>query len=92
MTTPKCVLCPCEDITTVEIEEAIEEGLSDVESIKRFTGVATGACQGKICLPALQALIMRATGRSIDEVGTIVHRPPVMPIPLGQLAGETLDE
>jgi bacterioferritin-associated ferredoxin len=88
MTTPKCVICPCEDITTTEIEDAIEAGLSDVESIKRYTGVATGACQGKICLPALRATIMRVTGKTVEEVGTMVHRPPLRPIPIGELAGE----
>jgi len=36
----------------------------------------------------LQRILCEATGRSLSDVGTITHRPPVNPIPLGLLAGE----
>ena len=42
----KTIICRCEDITLVEVEEALALGYRDVESIKRYLALGTGACQG----------------------------------------------
>lgn len=46
----KIIVCHCEDISLGELLSAIEQGYRDIESIKRYTGIATGPCQGKCCL------------------------------------------
>ncbi len=46
----RIIVCHCEDISLGELLSAIEQGYRDIESIKRFTGIATGPCQGKCCL------------------------------------------
>ncbi|HEV8360052.1 MAG TPA: (2Fe-2S)-binding protein [Candidatus Thermoplasmatota archaeon] len=84
----KRVVCPCEDVTDHEVEDAVALGHADLESVKRYTGVATGPCQGKQCLLSCTQLLSELTGKTPAEVGTIVHRPPTAPIPLGLLAGE----
>jgi bacterioferritin-associated ferredoxin len=81
-------VCPCEDVTAEEIRGAIARGFCTVEEIKRANGVATGPCQGKMCMSALQRIVAEETGVSVGDVGTITHRPPTSPIPLGLLAGE----
>ncbi|MCA1812873.1 MAG: (2Fe-2S)-binding protein [Halobacteriales archaeon] len=81
----KRIVCPCEDLTDRDIERATDVAGLDLEAVKRFCGVATGPCQGKQCLLATQQLL-RELGAA--EPGTIVHRPPVNPLPLGLLAGE----
>lgn len=84
----KRVVCLCEDVLEKDILEALGLGHADLEAVKRYTGVGTGPCQGKQCLPACQRLLAEASGRSLEAVGTIIHRPPVAPLPLGLLAGE----
>ncbi len=43
------VVCFCMDVTKAEIRQAIERGASDIESVKRRTGVGLGKCQGSRC-------------------------------------------
>ena len=84
----RTIVCPCEDISKDEVDAALDAGFSTIEEVKRCNGIATGPCQGKICLLPLQRIVAEATGKSISEVGTITHRPPLNPIPLGLLGGE----
>jgi len=80
----KLFVCRCEDVTLHELEEAVERGHDDLESLKRYTGFGTGWCQGKSCIP-LCARLLRERGGSADLPFT--PRPPFHPIPLGDLAG-----
>lgn len=84
----KRIVCACEDVTDREVAEAVALGHADLESVKRYCGVATGPCQGKQCILACQQVLAELTGKPREAVGTIVHRPPTQPIPLGLLAGE----
>jgi sarcosine oxidase subunit beta len=88
MTTPKCMVCTCEDVNDVELREAIEAGIADLESLKRLTGFATGPCQGKACLTLARQMLAEATGASPESLGAITFRAPVQPIPIRYLAGE----
>ena len=85
--TPKCIVCTCEDVTDEEILDAVAAGYRDLESIKRYTGLATGPCQGKACVTLAQRVLVRETGQSLEDVGTITFRPPLQPVPLRFLAG-----
>jgi NAD(P)H-nitrite reductase large subunit len=80
----KALACRCEDVTVHDLEDAIERGHTDIESLKRYTGFATGWCQGKWCV-ALCARHLVARGGSAAL--PITPRPPVHPIALGDLAG-----
>ena len=81
------VICPCEDILLSEIEHAHRAGYRGIEVVKRFTGVGTGLCQGRYCLPDTLLLLSILEGRSPSEVGFTTQRPPVFPAPLDALAG-----
>lgn len=87
MTTPKCMVCTCEDVTEEEVRDAIRAGYADIESLKRYTGLATGPCQGKSCVQLTRILLHRETGVPLEEIGAITYRPPLKPVPLGFLAG-----
>lgn len=82
----KWVACACEDVLVEEIEKASRMGYSGVEVIKRYTGIGTGLCQGRYCLPDALLLLARLEHRSPPEVGYITQRPPVLPTPLAALA------
>jgi bacterioferritin-associated ferredoxin len=82
----KTILCPCEDITVAEVEAAIRDGYGTIEDVKRYTGLATGSCQGKLCLAPCIGLLAARTGKNPSEIGLIRFRPPAEPVPLGLLA------
>ena len=46
-------VCFCEDVSAHDIEQAIDEGFADVQTLKRYTTVTMGPCQGKMCGRAL---------------------------------------
>ncbi len=83
----KWVVCPCEDVLLDEIEEAVRRGFRGMEVVKRYTGVGTGLCQGRYCLPDALLVLAALEARSPSEVGTITPRPPLVPTPLAALAG-----
>jgi NAD(P)H-nitrite reductase large subunit len=82
--TAKAMVCRCEDVTLDEVEEAIGKGQHDLESVKRYTGLGTGWCQGKQCVVACARLLAAKTGAQPEL--PITARPPLHPIPLGALA------
>lgn len=82
----KRVLCPCEDVVVEELDEAVHDGFTGTEVIKRYTGAGTGVCQGRYCLPDVLVLLSLFEGRPPSEVGFITQRPPVFPTLLSDLA------
>lgn len=83
----KVVACPCEDVLLSEVLEASERGYRGIEVVKRYTGLGTGLCQGRYCLPEALLVLGPRERRPVAEVGYITQRPPVVPTPLGALAG-----
>src|SRR5688572_29036897 len=81
---PKTLVCRCEDVTLHELTSAIKRGHTDIESLKRYTGFATGWCQGKSCV-ALGARLLAEAGGAAPL--PITPRPPYHPVRLADLAG-----
>ncbi len=86
----RTLVCPCEDVTTHDIREAIDLGYIALEPLKRVTAVTTGPCQGKWCLSATIALLAEETGQDPEAIGGITHRQPVRGVPLAVLAEHPL--
>ncbi|NIQ32410.1 MAG: FAD-dependent oxidoreductase [Nitrososphaeria archaeon] len=84
-------VCFCEDVNESEIVNAIHQGYSHIEMLKRYTGVSTGSCQGKFCLISLIEILAKETGKSFDEVGVPTQRPPIKPVYLSDLASEDVE-
>lgn len=80
----KTLVCRCEDVTLADVEDAILKGHRDIESLKRYTGFATGYCQGKGCLLACARLLAAAGAPS--PLVPVTPRPPVFPTPLAFFA------
>lgn len=86
MPSRKRIVCRCIDVTFEEVANAIARGRRDVESLKRKTGIGTGPCQGKACVLHVLEMLARATGKSLDELGTMKPRQPAQSIELGILS------
>jgi len=80
------VACPCEDVLLDEVQGAVRAGYRGLEVIKRYTGMGTGLCQGRYCLPDALLVLSFLEGRPPTEVGYVRQRPPVVPTPLAALA------
>ena len=73
----KCFACLCEDVTSKDIDYAIDEGYDSIELAKRYTTVTMGPCQGRMCqLPSVR-LMAAGTGQDA-ELGRHDHRPPAL--------------
>ncbi len=86
MVVVKRFVCMCEDVTVDELRSVIRRGYADIEEVKRITGIGTGPCQGKQCLHLLRKILSEETGVPMKDVPTTTLRPPVVPVPFGQLA------
>ncbi len=82
----KRILCHCEDVTLEEFRRAYRDGFTELESLKRFTGVGTGFCQGKGCLCAAAEELARLRGVAPAEIPLTNIRPPVEPLTFAELA------
>jgi sarcosine oxidase subunit alpha len=83
----KKFVCLCEDVTEKDVCDAVREGYSNIETLKRYSTVSMGPCQGKMCQSACIALCARENQQSIEATGVTTARPPEQPLPLGVLAG-----
>lgn len=80
------VVCPCHDVTVADVEDAIEHGHTDPETVKRATAVYMGACQGKFCSPHVQRLLAQHGVEATGQQRRPAARLPVAPVTLGSLA------
>ncbi|WP_048151811.1 (2Fe-2S)-binding protein [Palaeococcus ferrophilus] len=86
------IICRCNDVTKEEIEALIDQGITDIEELKRLLRIGMGPCQGRTCLPLVMGILARKTGKKMDEIALPATRVPTRPVPMGVLAGEIDDE
>lgn len=83
----RCYVCFCEDVTTSDLRTAIDEGFDQIETLKRYTTVSMGPCQGKMCQLSSIEICAHKSKRSMNETGVTTSRPPNPSVSLGALAG-----
>ena len=80
-------VCYCEDVTVKDVNHAIAEGFDHIQTLKRYSTITMGPCQGRMCQLASIGLCAERTGKSVAETGTTTARPPLRSVSLGALAG-----
>jgi len=78
-------ICRCENIKLKDINEAIDFGLTSINSIKKKTRAGMGNCQGKTCSELVRA-ILKSHGH--EDKNHIRVRAPLKPTSIDILAGE----
>lgn len=86
------IICRCNDVTAEEIEALLDQGITDIEELKRLLRIGMGPCQGRTCLPLVMGMLARKTGKKLEEVPLPATRVPVRPVMMGVLAGEMGDD
>ncbi len=82
----KNFVCRCEEVTKEEIEEAIKNGATSLNEIKRWTRAGMGLCQGKICSKNVTRILSKKTGQTPDSLEPSTHRKPVRPVRIEALS------
>ena len=75
------------DVTTKDVKQSYQEGFRSVEHLKRYTTLGMATDQGKTSNILGLALMTEATGKTIEDTGTTIFRPPYNPVAIGALAG-----
>ena len=82
----KTIVCRCSDITIEEIREAINNGYTTFDELKRVLRTGMGPCQGRTCMPIILRELSMITGTPIEELRPGRNRPPVNAVSLGAIA------
>jgi thioredoxin reductase/bacterioferritin-associated ferredoxin len=85
--TPDTVVCRCEDITRLQIEEAVARGARTLNEVKAATRCGMGPCQGRMC-GETAATLVGAQICSREAAGAWTARPPLRPVLLDPLTGD----
>jgi NAD(P)H-nitrite reductase large subunit len=83
---PDMIICRCEEITLKEIVQAISDGATTVNQVKRRTRAGMGLCQGRSCSRLVRRLLAEHTGRRLSQITPGTVRPPVRPMSLDVMA------
>ena len=83
----RCFVDLQNDVTTADVRLAAREGYEHVEHMKRYTTHAMGGDQGRIGGLLGSAVLAKARGIPLAEVGQVRPRPFVQPVPFAALAG-----
>ncbi len=85
------LVCRCEEVSREAIEEAIRDGATTLDAVKRRTRAGMGLCQGRTCRRIVTSLITEIGAKPGQALSPPTARPPVRPIPMDVLIkGEDL--
>jgi NAD(P)H-nitrite reductase large subunit len=83
------IICRCQEVTYGEILDAIADGATTVEGVKKRTRAGMGLCQGKTCQRLVQRILAEQTGQNPADIKPSTFRVPVRPIRMGIMEGES---
>jgi len=86
--TDNIIICRCEDVTLKEIEQAIDNGITEPEELKRFLNIGLGPCQGRTCGRLVTQILSRKTGKPGIEIAATKKRPPLVSVPIKDFIGK----
>ncbi|WP_431301921.1 FAD-dependent oxidoreductase [Sediminicoccus sp. BL-A-41-H5] len=80
------VVCRCEEITAGRVRAAVRLGAQGPNQIKAFLRAGMGPCQGRVCGPAVHALMAEARGVAPESLEPLRTRFPTKPVTVGEIA------
>ena len=80
------VICRCEEVTKAEILDAIHEGCTTLDEIKRMTRAGMGLCQGRTCGNLISQILKQEGVLSEGAATPMKVRFPLRPVTLEAIA------
>ena len=81
------IICRCQEVTEQEILDAIADGATTLDGIKRRVRAGMGLCQGKTCERLVSRMLAQHTGKNPAEIFPQRSRLPVRPVKIGVMGG-----
>ena len=78
------IICRCEEITYGEIKQAIRDGATTLDGIKRVTRAGKGLCQGRTCRTLITQILNQELGRAPEGI-----KPRLLPDEKGKRCDRT---
>lgn len=78
----KMYVCRCEEITKADVIEAVRQGATSANEVKRLLRPGMGLCQGRNCSKTIERIIAQELHVAPSEVPAATKRGPVRPIKL----------
>jgi hypothetical protein len=88
--TEDTIIGRCEEVTAGQLRGQLGKGICDMKSLKSITRMSMGRCQGRHCLGTFAEIIAQECSCDVSDVALPRVRPPLKPIPLGDLLHEPL--
>ena len=85
--TEETLICRCEEVTLGEVAAALRDGARDLNTLKGWTRVGMGRCQGRICEPSLVYLLHKHLNIEWPSLHGFTPRFPIKPIPFAAMVG-----
>lgn len=82
------IVCRCQDITEDEVIDAIRQGATTIDEIKRLVRAGMGPCQGRTCRRLVSQILSRELKKPMSEVYPPTFRPPNIPVPFRMVMAE----
>ncbi|HBY98465.1 MAG TPA: FAD/NAD(P)-binding oxidoreductase, partial [Chloroflexi bacterium] len=65
LATDDVVICRCEEVTAGTVREAVRGGATGLNSLKTWTRLGMGRCQGRICGSIAAHIVARESGQPV---------------------------
>jgi pyruvate/2-oxoglutarate dehydrogenase complex dihydrolipoamide dehydrogenase (E3) component len=79
-------VCRCEEVRAAAIRQALAEGATTVNDVKRRTRAGMGLCQGIHCTRTIGRMLQEEGGVDVSTLVPMTPRPPARVIPVSALA------
>ena len=79
------VACRCMEISENAVREAIRQGATTVDAVKRASTAGMGLCQSKTCFNIIARLISEETNTPVSQIKPMKIRIPVRPVKIKSL-------
>jgi NAD(P)H-nitrite reductase large subunit len=77
--------CRCMEISERSVREAIRQGATTVDAVKRATMAGMGLCQSKTCFNIIARIISEETKIPVSQIKPMKIRIPVRPVKINSL-------
>lgn len=86
------IVCRCEEVRESEIKDAISQGASSVDGVKRVTRAGKGLCQGRTCRILVESILAQETQKPLESLNGPSIRPPARVMKVKALASGEEEE
>lgn len=88
----KMIICRCEEVTLKDIQDTADKYDCSAREVKLRTRAGMGYCGGRTCRTAVDAVLEEVTGEKPGHELPLKVQPPVRPVSLTVLGGQSQNE